>query len=72
MKTIKKIKLSNQVEPVLKPEDMQELLGGACSCGCLGPSSTEDNKTANRSNDLTTPGYSACDSIFANWTITWT
>lgn len=71
MKTIKKIRLSNQVEPVLKPEDMQDLLGGACSCGCLGPSSTEDNKTANINGDLTTDGYSACDSIFSKWTVTW-
>lgn len=71
MKTIKKIKLSNQVDPILKPEDMQDLLGGACSCGCLQSSSTEDNRDANIAGDLTTPGYSACDSIFSQWTVTW-
>ncbi|MBQ0061826.1 MAG: TIGR04149 family rSAM-modified RiPP [Bacteroidales bacterium] len=43
----------------------------ACSCGCQGTSSTADNKTANISEGKTTPGFGACDSIFAPITVTW-
>lgn len=44
MKMLKKIKLSSLEERQFKETDLTGLLGGACSCGCLGPSSTEDNK----------------------------
>jgi natural product precursor len=48
MKTIKSLKL-NQIERVaLKEREMNTLLGGeCCGCGCHGPSSTNDNYTAN-------------------------
>lgn len=42
-----------------------------CSCGCQGPSSTADNKTANINGGKTSPGYSPCDSIFKRITVTW-
>lgn len=55
---VKKVKLSSLEEKQLKETDLTGLLGGACSCGCIGPSSTEDNKTMNINGNLTTPGYS--------------
>lgn len=71
MKTLKKIKLNSLEEKQLKETDLTGLLGGACSCGCVGTSTSESNKKANISGNLTTPGYSACDSIFSSFTVTW-
>lgn len=42
-----------------------------CSCGCNGPSTTSDNKTANVEGGLVSPGTDVCDSIFKKWTVTW-
>lgn len=49
MKQFSKLKLSQLSKAELKKREMSQILGGGscCGCGCSGPSSMEDNYTAN-------------------------
>ncbi len=74
MKKLQKLKLTEISKTDLELRVQQELLGGRydCSCGCTGPSSTKDNKNANIADDLTTPGYDACNVwLVDRMTVTW-
>lgn len=72
MTTLKKLKLNALSQSELEKRSMGEIVGGYnCSCGCMGTSSTEDNKNANIKNGQTTPGYSKCDSWLESITVTW-
>ncbi|GCB35514.1 TIGR04149 family rSAM-modified RiPP [Bacteroides faecalis] len=64
MKKLSKIHLSRLEKMSLSKNEMLLLQGGvyygngqgSCGCGCLGPSSTEDNLAANSVYLLDTPG----------------
>ncbi|WP_148372096.1 TIGR04149 family rSAM-modified RiPP [Bacteroides bouchesdurhonensis] len=64
MKKLSKIHLSRLEKKSLSKNEMLLLQGGkyygngegSCGCGCLGPSSTEDNAAANSAYLYDTPG----------------
>ena len=69
---MKKLKLNELEATRLSERQLSTVTGGYnCSCGCPGPSTTKDNKTANIEGGLQTPGYDVCDSIIDFLTVTW-
>lgn len=72
MKKLSKLKLTQLSQNELSEREMNSLQGGLnCSCGCNGPSTTNDNKDANIKGGYTSPGTDVCDSIFGSITVTW-
>jgi natural product precursor len=47
MKKISNLKLNDLSKVELENKEMNNLVGGACGCGCQGPSSNDDNEEAN-------------------------
>lgn len=72
---MKQLKLNELEAMKLSERQLSKVTGGSerlnCSCGCNGPSSTKDNKTANIEGGLQSPGVDVCDSIFSSITVTW-
>lgn len=68
-----KLKLNELEATRLSERQLSSVTGGYnCSCGCQGPSSTKDNKTANIDQELQTPGYDVCDAPIIDFiTVTW-
>jgi natural product precursor len=54
----KNIKLNKLAQNVMENREMNIVRGGAgdCGCACWGPSSTDDNSSANNAGDLWSPG----------------
>lgn len=71
--TQEKKKLSETQMSLIKGGNVLEASSAAknCSCGCKGPSSTTDNKSANINGGLISPGVEVCDSIFKKYSVTW-
>ena len=64
---MKNLKLNVLASDNLSKVEMNQLMGGkCCSCGCQGPSSTNDNAYANHDKGLTataTVQLYVCDNI---------
>lgn len=61
MKKLAKISLGQLYKDDMAAREMNMLRGGNnCGCGCNGPSSKEDNYSANWSNNIVSEGSTVC------------
>lgn len=70
MKNLKRIKLNQMSNDILKEKQMRELLGGqgdcsgSCACGCDGSSSTSSNRDANNTTYTPYSGFNREDGFW--------